>query len=75
MTLNYIGSRANKERLAEFSYENKEENRFMRIAEALRREGYDIDVGVQNWAAIKVEDRAEFDKVKRDFQRLRRKIH
>ncbi len=74
MTLKYVGSRAYKHRLAEFSYEDKEEDRFMKIAEALREEGYEMDTGVEYWAAIKVEDRKEFDEIKKAFQRLRRSI-
>lgn len=74
MTLRYVGERAFDHRLAEFSYEDHEEDRFMRIANALEEEGYKIDTGIANWAAIKVEDRDEFEEVKRDFQRLRRTI-
>lgn len=74
MTLKYVGERAFKQRLAEFTYEDREEDRFMRIAEALEEEGYKIDTGVENWAAIVVDDRDEFEEVKKTFQRLRRTI-
>ena len=74
MTLKYVGERAFDRRLAEFTYDDHEEERFMKIADALQEAGYDIDTGVQNWAAIKVEDRDEFDEVKELFQDLRRKI-
>ncbi len=74
MTLKYVGARAFEHRLAEFSYEDKEEDRFIKIAEALEEEGYKIDTGVEGWAAIKVEDRDEFEEIKKDFQRLRRAI-
>lgn len=74
MTLKYVGERAFNRRLAEFSYEENEEDRFMDIAEALEEEGYKIDTGVYGWAAIVVEDRDEFEEVKKAFQRLRRTI-
>lgn len=75
MTLKYVGSRAFDYPLAEFSYEEHEEDRFMKIAEALKSEGYKIDTGVQGWAAIRLEDYSEFEEVKRIFQKLRRGIH
>lgn len=74
MTLKYVGERAFNCRLAEFSYEEHEDDRFMRIANALEEEGYKIDTGVEGWAAIKVENRNEFEEVKRIFQALRRTI-
>ncbi len=74
MTLKYVGKRAFDERLAEFNYTEKETERFDRIAEELENEGYKVDSGVEGWAAIKVEDRDEFEEIKKDFQRLRRAI-
>ena len=74
MTLKYVGERAYDHRLAEFTYEEHEEERFFKIAEELKEEGYNIDTGVEGWAAIRVEDRNEFEEVKRDFQRIRRSI-
>lgn len=74
MTLKYVGERAFDHRLAEFNYEEHEEERFFKIAEELKEEGYNIDTGVEGWAAIRVEDRIEFEEVKRDFQRIRRAI-
>lgn len=77
MTLNYVGERAFNERnhrLAEFSYKENEEERFMRIASALEEYGYKIDTGVEGWAAIEVDDMTEFEEIKKDFQYLRRTI-
>lgn len=74
MTLRYVGERAFDRRLAEFNYTEKEEERFDRIAHQLEDEGYKVDSGVEFWAAIEVEDRKEFEEVKRAFQRLRREI-
>lgn len=74
MTLKYVGSRAFNHRLAEFRYEDHEEERFMKIAEAFEEAGYKIDTGVQNWATIKVDDKDEFDEIKELFKDLKRKI-
>ena len=74
MTLNYVGKRAFEKRLAEFSYEENEAERFMKIANALEEYGYKIDTGVEGWAAIEVDDRSEFEEVKKDFRYLRRTI-
>lgn len=74
MTLKYVGSRAFRHRLAEFSYDDHEEDRFDKIVEALRAEGYEVDNGVENWAAIRVCDREEFDEVKELFQQLKKDI-
>ena len=74
MTLNYVGERKYNERLAEFSYKENEEERFMKIASALEEYGYKIDTGVEGWAAIVVDDRNEFEEVKKDFQHLRKAI-
>lgn len=75
MTLKYVGSKAFDYPLAEFNYEEEESERFMRIAQALEDEGYKIDTGVQGWAAIRVEDRSEFEEIKRIWKNLKRKIH
>ena len=74
MRLKYVGERAFRNRLAEFSYDEKEEERFKKIAHALEEYGYKIDTGIYLWAAIEVEDFEEFKEVKRDFQHLRRSI-
>lgn len=75
MKLTYVGKRQFKNRLAEFSYTDGEEERFMKIAEYLQNEcGYDIDTGVANWAAIEVEDKEEFDKVMQDFKEAKKII-
>lgn len=74
MTLKYVGTRQYDHRIAEFSYNEQEYERFMRIAEALEDEGWKIDTGVEFWAVIAVEDRSEFEEVKKDFQRIRKAI-
>lgn len=72
MKLNYVGNRAFEKRLAEFSYEENEAERFMKIADALNEYGYKIDTGVEGWAAIEIDDHSEFEEIKKDFQYLRR---
>ena len=74
MTLKYVGGRQFKDRLAEFTYTDDEEERFDKIAEYLRHAGYEIDVGVMNWAAIRVEDKAEFDAVMEDWKKAKKLI-
>ena len=75
MKLTYVGHRQFKNRLAEFSYTDSEEKRFMKIADYLQTEcGYNVDTGVMNWAAIEVEDKAEFDEVMKDFREAKKII-
>ena len=74
MTLNYVGSRAFKTRLAEFGYEDKEEARFLKIIEKLEMQGWDIDASVENWAACEVENFEEFEMLKHDWQAARRAV-
>ena len=74
MTLNYVGNRQNKTRLAEFTYTEREEARFLRIVNRLDSLGYEVDTGVLGWAAVEVADRAEYDMLKADFQAARREI-
>lgn len=74
MEVHYVGKREFRQRLAEFSYEDKEEDRFFAIAKAMEERGWDIDVGVQNWAAIEVMDRGEYEEVKADWMELKREI-
>lgn len=74
MEVHYVGKREFRRRLAEFSYEDKEEDRFFAIAKEMEERGWDIDVGVQNWAAIEVMDRGEYEEVKADWMELKREI-
>lgn len=74
MEIHYVGKREFRQRLAEFSYEDKEEDRFFAIAKAMEERGWDIDVGVQNWAAIEIVDRDEYEKVKEDWMELKKAI-
>lgn len=74
MDIHYVGKREFRQRLAEFNYNDEEEDRFFRIADAMRKEGWNIDVGVQHWAAIEVFDREEYQEVKSDWLRLKRII-
>lgn len=74
MEIHYVGEREFRQRLAEFSYEDKEEDRFFAIAKAMEERGWNIDVGVQNWAAIDVIDRNEYEEVKADWMELKRAI-
>lgn len=74
MEIHYVGKRKFRQRLAEFSYEDKEEDRFFAIAKAMEERGWNIDVGVQNWAAIEVTDRGEYEEVKADWIELKRKL-
>ena len=55
MTINYVGCRAWRESPSRISYTEKEECRFLKIANYLRDLGYEIDTGVEGWAAIRVE--------------------
>ena len=74
MTIQYVGSRQFRMRLAEFSYTDKEEARFMKIADHLRGLGYDVDTGVENWAAIRVSDRDEYEQVLEDYKEAKKLI-
>ena len=72
MTLTYVGNRASKTRLAEFGYNDKEEQRFLEIAAKLKELGWCIDTSVENWAGCEVEDKNEFELLKSDWKRMRR---
>lgn len=82
MTLSYVGNRENNKiggscrgkRFAEFTYTDKEEERFFKIVECLEMQGYNIDTGVMNWAVCEVENKAEFDSVKEAFQKAKKII-
>ena len=74
MTINYVGCRAWRNRLAEFSYTEKEECRFLKIANHLRDLGYEIDTGVEGWAAIRVDDRDKYNQVVEDYRKAKRLI-
>ena len=74
MEIHYVGKREFRLRLAEFSYEDIEEDRFFAITKAMEEIGWNIDVGVQNWAAIEVMDRDEYEEVKADWIELKRRI-
>lgn len=74
MTVKYVGNRQFKNRLAEFTYEDREEARFDKIAEYLRNEGYDIDTSVANWAAIEVADRDEYEQVVETYKKAKKMI-
>ena len=74
MEIHYVGKREFRQRLAEFSYEDEEEDRFFAIAKAMEEKGWKIDVGVQNWAAIEVMDRDEYEEVKADWMKIKRAI-
>ena len=74
MEIHYVGKRKFRQRLAEFSYEDKEEDRFFAITKAMEERGWNIDVGVQNWAAIEVMDHGEYEEVKADWIELKRKL-
>ena len=77
MTIQYIGKRAcnrwggKEHRIAEFIYEDKEEEKFMKIVEFLKELGYEIDTGVENWAAVEVNDRSEFEQLIRDYKKAK----
>ncbi len=78
MTLKYIGERAmgkSEFRIAEFNYNiGEEDERAERIFDALREEGYDVDSGIEGWAAIRIEDKSEFKEIMRIFKKLKRTI-
>lgn len=74
MTINYVGGRQSKKRLAEFSYTDKEEARFYKIVDYLKGIGWEIDTGVVNWAAIEVFDKDEYEKVLADYKEAKRLI-
>ena len=74
MTIKYVGNRQFKTRLAEFTYEDHEEARFDKIAEFMRNEGYDIDTGCENWAAIEVVDRNEYEQVVETYKKAKKQI-
>lgn len=74
MTIKYVGNRQFKTRLAEFTYEDHEEARFEKIAEYMRSEGYDIDTGCANWAAIEVDDRNEYEQVVETYKKAKKMI-
>nr|DAZ84125.1 MAG TPA: hypothetical protein [Caudoviricetes sp.] len=74
MEIHYVGKKAFRQRLAEFTYDDKEEDRFFAIANAMEVKGWNIDVGVQNWAAIEVVDRNEYEEVKSDWIDLKKAI-
>lgn len=74
MTLAYVGGRAFDVRIAEFGYAEKEADRFANIVEALENKGWQIDTGVECWGACVVEDKEEFEMLKRDWQELKKQI-
>lgn len=80
MTINYRGTvdnakhRLNGRRFAEFSYEDHEEERFFKIADYLKQQGWNIDTGVYNWAAIEVSDREEYEAVLDDWKEAKKLI-
>ena len=82
MTISYRGTVANEKvggyckgkRFAEFSYEDHEEERFFKIADHLKKQGWDIDTGVYNWAAIEVSDREEYEAVLADWKEAKKLI-
>lgn len=74
MTINYVGTRQFDDRLAEFSYTDAEETRFLKIIEYMKKQGWDIDTGVENWAAIKVLDKNEYDCVLADWKKAKKLI-
>lgn len=75
MTIKYVGNRGNLHhgiRMAEFTYTEREAERFLRIVDKLKAMGWKVDTGVECWAAIVVEDRAEFNNVKADYKEIKR---
>lgn len=82
MTIRYVGTRDNNrvggycrnKRFAEFSYRDEEEERFSKVADYLKMQGYDIDTGVANWAVIEVADREEYNEVVEHFKEAKRGI-
>lgn len=74
MEIHYVGKKVFRQRLAELTYEDKEEDRFFAIAKAMETKGWNVDVGVQNWAAIKVADRNEYEEIKSDWIELKKTI-
>ena len=74
MTIKYVGNRAFEARLAEFAYTEKEEKKAEMIIELLKDRGYKVDDGVYGWAAIKVEDREEYEDVKNDYKEIKKKV-
>ena len=44
MEVHYVGKKAFRQRLAEFTYDDKEEDRFFAIANAMEVKGWNIDV-------------------------------
>lgn len=77
MTIKYVGNRASNLRgirMAEFTYAEKEAEKFLRIVDKLKAMGWKVDTGVECWAAIMVEDKAEFDSVKADYKEVKKTI-
>lgn len=68
MTLNYVGERAFKMRMGEFTYREEEEERAFKIFEYLREQGWDIDTGVYEWAGVNVADKEEYNCLMADFK-------
>ena len=75
MRISYVGNRSFKTRLAEFSYKDGEEEKFMEICRQLEELGYKVDTGVANWACIEVEDRQEYEQVARDYLKIKRTLN
>ena len=82
MTIKYVGTKANNEigggcankRFAEFTYSDKEAARFEKIIENLEMNGYSVDCGIENWAAIEVADKSEYDQVAECYKAAKRVI-
>ena len=68
MTLNYVGNRQHKVRLAEIEYREGEEDKFEIVLHYLWDCGWNVDAGVMWWAGCEVEDRHEFELFKEDFK-------
>lgn len=75
MTLNYVGNRQFRNRLAEFGYTENEEDTALDILAILENDfGYDVKAGVQGWAAIRVDDRDEFNEVMKDYKEAKKML-
>lgn len=73
MTAIYVGTRKTAKlkkpcRMAEIAYSDNETTFAQRVFDLLEIKGWEVDAGVENWAAVQVEDRDEFNVFMKDFK-------
>ena len=75
MQVRYVGNRAFKNRLAEITYSDQEEQKAFQIFDMMNDLGWNIDTSVENWAACNVEDRQEYDLFINDMKQCKKKLN